>query len=489
MDKLNERPVKMRHIIAYGVGDIFGGGAFLIIGMLYMFFLTEVAGLTPGRAAAVFAIGKVWDAISDPLMGWISDHTKSRFGRRRVYFLAGIFPIMAAFVLMWVPLAGASQGLLFAWYSLAYILFSTVFTMVMVPFAALNADMTSDYKTRSRLSGSRLIFSGVASLLGGTVPAMIVARYPDNPGMGYLVMSIFFAVLFSVPFIFTFLGTWENQSEPEKKADGAPRIFRDFFAILKNRSFRYHMLMYVFAYTSMDVLMALFAYFLTYYLKKQSAYPIAMGSLLITQIVMMPAYVALGNRKGKGFAYIIGMLVWLAGMALSLTLNAESSIVYLALVCVVIGLGTSAAVLMPWAILPSVIDVDEMISGSKRSGVYSGAMTLARKFIQGLFAMPLIGWVLESIGFVSNADQSAETLQGLRLFFFIGPMILIVLGILAASRFRITPESHKILTEEAERLKSGGLPEDAGDEAVRTCEQLTGSPYTELGLVMKENNV
>ena len=89
------RPVKLKNLIAYGVGDIFGGGSFLIINMLFLFFLTEVVGMRPLYAGLVFGIGKIWDAISDPLMGYISDNTRSKFGRRRLYFLLGIIPIAA----------------------------------------------------------------------------------------------------------------------------------------------------------------------------------------------------------------------------------------------------------------------------------------------------------------------------------------------------------------------------------------------------------
>ncbi len=179
-----ERPVRIRNLMAYGVGDIFGGGAFLVIGTLFYFFLVKTVGLSPLLGSMVFAIGKIWDAISDPLMGYISDITRSPLGRRRVYFLAGIIPIALAFISMWIPLKASSQWVLFAYYSFAYVLFSTVFTMVMVPFAALNAEMSTDYKVRSRLSGARLIFSGVASILAGTIPKMIVNGYPNDPGMG-----------------------------------------------------------------------------------------------------------------------------------------------------------------------------------------------------------------------------------------------------------------------------------------------------------------
>ncbi len=161
---VKEKNVGFGHLVSYGLGDLYGGGSFLIIGMLFMFYLTEIVGLSPLMAGFVFAIGKIWDAVSDPLMGFISDHTRSRFGRRRVYFLVGILPIAATFIFMWLPVGFESEWGLFAYYSLAYVLFSTIFTMVMVPYAALNAEMSRDYKVRTRLSGARMIFSGLASL-------------------------------------------------------------------------------------------------------------------------------------------------------------------------------------------------------------------------------------------------------------------------------------------------------------------------------------
>lgn len=478
-DQTATRPVKLHNLIAYGLGDLFGGGSFLIIGMLYMFFLTETAGLSPALAGLVFAIGKGWDAVSDPLMGYLTDRTQSRFGRRRVFFLAGIIPIALAFFLMWIPLKSQSQGLLFIYYALAYAFFSTVFTMVMVPYAALNAEMSTDYKVRSRLSGSRMVFSGIAALLGGTLPTMIIKMFPGRQSTGYLVMGAAFGVFYALPFILVFFGTWELPSAGPKP-DNSENPFKQFFSVLKNRSFRCHILMYLFAYTAMDILMALFAYFLTYYLKRPSAYPVAMGSLLGMQILMLPVYVAIGNKKGKGFAYIMGLSIWLAGMCLSMILTPESPLGILALTCAVIGSGTSAAVLIPWGILPSVIDVDEIITGEKRSGLYSGAMTITRKLIQGLIAMPLIGFILQAIGFVSNAQQTPETLHGLKLFFFVGPLILIVLGIGVATRFGITPNSHKVLTGELNRLRNGGSPQTVTAETRTVCERLTGQSYENL---------
>ncbi|MBN2875860.1 MAG: MFS transporter [Spirochaetales bacterium] len=475
-----ERPVRLINVIGYGVGDIYGGGAFLIVGMLFMFFLTEVVGLKPALAGLMFGAGKIWDGISDPLMGYISDRTKSSHGRRRVYFLWGAVPVALTFVILWLPIPSDSQAVLFAYYLFAYILLDAAYTMVMTPYSALPAEMSADFKVRNRLSTSRLLFSGLSSLVAAVVPAMILGAFPDAPGTGHLVMGIVFGTIFALPWVFVYRTTWENPAHGDQSAgtaSGAVGILSDFLTILRNRSFRIHFLMYVAAYTAMDVLMALFTYYLTYYMRRPGLYSLAMGSLMVAQLVMMPAYTAIANRRGKATAYTIGLSIWAVGMVLTTQLGPESATVAIALVCAFIGTGTSAGVLIPYMILPFVIDVDELMTGRQRSGVYAGAMTLMRKLVQGAIALPMIGFMLQSIGFIPNQAQSQATLTSFFTFFIGVPAILIVAGIAAASRFRINPRTHAVLERELIRLRAGGQASEVEPETRRICELLSGIPY------------
>lgn len=470
-----ERPVLMRNVIGYGIGDIYGGGAFLIVGMFFMFFLTEVVGMKPALAGLMFGVGKIWDGISDPLMGYLSDHTKSKYGRRRVYFLWGIIPIALTFAMLWIPIHSNSQALLFGYYLFAYILLDAALTMVMTPYSALPAEMSSDFRMRNRLSSSRLIFSGLSSLIAALVPSMIIGAFPGNPGRGHLVMGIVFGLVFALPWVIVYLSTWENNAQRDSEANN--NFFREFATISRNKSFRIHFVMYVMAYTAMDVLMALFTYYLTYYLGRPGLYSIAMGALMVVQLAMMPVYTFIANRKGQALAYGIGLSIWAVGMFLTRGLNFDSSALAVATVCAVIGMGTSAGVLMPYAILPFVIDVDELITGEQRSGVYAGAMTLMRKLVQGLFALPAIGFMLQGIGFAAGKTQSPEVLARFFAFFIGVPGILIVLGIISSTRFRITPKSHAVLRVELERLRAGGSLSDADPATVKLCESMSGQPF------------
>lgn len=462
-------------LVAYGLGDIYGGGSFMIVGLLFMFYLTEVVGLSPALAGLVFGIGKVWDAVTDPLMGYISDRTRSRFGRRRVYFLAGIVPIMISFILMWVPIRTDSQAALFAYYSAMYMLFATVFTMVMIPYSALAAELSGDYKVRNRLSGARLFFSGFSSLLAATIPKMIIDSSRTEPAKGYLVMSIIFGIFFGLPWIITYFGTWEDSHASTTTV--SRNFMKEFLSIFANKSFRTHILMYVFAYSAMDLLMALFTYYLTYYLRRPGIYSVAMGSLMVVQLAMIPVYVRLANSKGKRFSYILGLSLWLVGLYATALMSPTTPLLIVAFTCAIIGLGTSAAVFIPYAILPNVIDVDELMTGRQRSGVYSGSMTLTRKLVQGAIVMPLIGFFLQLVGFQSNQVQTPEVLNKFLIFFLGGPTLLIAAGIFAATRFHLSPHNSELLVKELVRLREGGSLDAASPEVKSVCERVSGKRH------------
>ena len=100
----NDQKLKLSTKLGFGVGDIYGGGAMLIIGIYYLHYLTDVMLISPALAGVAFFVSKIWDAVTDPMMGYISDRTRTRFGRRRPYFLAGIVLIFISFFLMWYPI-------------------------------------------------------------------------------------------------------------------------------------------------------------------------------------------------------------------------------------------------------------------------------------------------------------------------------------------------------------------------------------------------
>ena len=197
--------IQLKNYLAYGAGDLYGGGAFFIVTTFSMFYLVNVVGMHPVLAGLIPAVGKVWDAISDPLMGYISDNTKeNRFGKRRVWFLVSVLPIAVTFSMIWFPTSLSSQTGKFLFYLFAYILFFTVATMSYIPYAALSAEMTYDRKERNNLNGARIFFSFVATLLAGLTVKPIIDFYEGSKS-GYLVMGLIFGLIFALPWITLYL--------------------------------------------------------------------------------------------------------------------------------------------------------------------------------------------------------------------------------------------------------------------------------------------
>ncbi len=477
----NERKVGMKALLSYGCGDLYGGGSFLIISTLFIFFLTDVIGLPPSLAGLVVFAGKAWDAVSDPLMGCISDRTRSRHGRRRIYFLIGIVPIFVSFALLWLSVRTGSRTLDFLYYFVAYILFATVSTMVMIPYSTLPTEMTSDYRARTRLSGSRMIFSQLSSLLAGTIPGYLVKNlYRDDPATGFLLVGIFFGLFYALPWIIVYRGTWElPESERAAPSASLGQSFRDVGTLLRGRSFRIHIGMYLAGYSALDILSALFIYYLTYYAGRGGAYTLCLGSMLIAQLVALPAYLAIANKLGKGRAYALGAFIVLLASGLFVGLRPGAPAALLYAVSALLGLGLSAIVAMPWAMLPESTDADQLARGVQRSGAVSGVFTLARKLVQAT-VLWLVGIALQAIGYEAGAEQSAGTLLGIRLLFTLLPVALVAVGGAVALRYPVTPASFEAMRAELERRKAGkaGLASEA--ERIQ-LERITGLPYEGLG--------
>lgn len=403
------KTLKTRNCIAYGVGDLYGGGSFFIISTFAMYYLIAIVGMNPVLAGLIPGLGKIWDSISDPLMGYISDRTRSRFGRRRVFFLIAILPIAFTFTLIWIPVSFTSQLSLFIYYFVAYLLFYTTSTLAMVPYTALSAEMSTSFKERNKLTGFRMFFSMFATLLAGVLGQPIISMF-DNPKTGHLVMGLVFGLFFAIPWIFLFLGTWEMPVEESAKCEKI-HFMTNFISIFNNKSFRIHLLMYVCAYGAMDIMMVWLKFYVVDYLNLKSFMAIGLGSILVTQIMVLPLYIKLSNIKGHAFSFRIGLSLWTIGLLLFSLQTSSSPLIFLILNCMLIGSGLGAGVITPFQLLPFVTDVDELITGEKRAGTYAGSMTLIRKLIQGAIVLPLTGILLTVIGYLGPIPESFTEAQ------------------------------------------------------------------------------
>ena len=451
----HELTIRSRTVLAYGSGDIFGGGATVVIGLYFFFFLTESVGLSPLMAGAVFAVGRLFDAVTDPLMGYLSDITRSRFGRRRIYFLVAIVPVWISFFLLWLPLPSFNPYLQLLYYSSCYLLYSLVYTMVMVPYSALNAELHRSPSVRMRLAGSRMVFTQLTTMAAILVPYWLIDLQQPQ---GYSVMGAVFATIFCLPWIFVFWGTYElPYRQPSQSVSFRDHIVR-FVRILTNRTVRCHMVMHAASYAAVDILMVLAVYFFTFYLgAPQQYYHLSLLLLMTAMVGMLPIYYALSKHMSMRLLYCLAMTGWAIGLLLGYAaLRPDNSpfIWFAASFC--IGIGAGGSILMPWAIFPLISDVGEYFSGENKAGMYAGMLTLIRKAVQGAFVMPLIGITLHSINYMPQLfPQSQQTATGLQRVFFLAPVFCIAVGVIAGIRFPLTRHRVQLLRDALTDLRGG----------------------------------
>ncbi|SHH82935.1 MFS transporter [Clostridium grantii] len=482
---MNNKKLSNKNIFSYAIGDFYGGGAFFIIGALFLVFLTDVGGLKSTYAGIIILVGKIWDAVTDPTMGYISDHTKSKHGRRRIYFLVGIIPIMISFALLWVNVNTPSQVLKFIYYLVTYLLFNTVFTMVMVPYNSMPAEMTDDYKERSKLISIRMVFSQFGALLGAVLPLTIINSFQDK-GTGFLIMGVMFGIMYACPWYFVFKGTSERQcSIEDRNSKGMMAelkdLFKEFASTYKNKSLKIHLTMYVCAYVAMDIFNALLIYYLRNYLGKESFYQVILGVLVIVEMGTLYFVAKECSKTGNAATYRRHSIIWVIGIILLGLATPNTPVGFLIALAAIVGIGLSGDVMVPYNMLAFVVDADELISMRRREGTYAGMMTFLRKLAQA-FALFLVGVGLDLVGYQSGGviKQTTSAITGIRIMFCIIPVLLISYGFYTSFKFKIDPKNHKILMEEINRLKEGGKKETVEAKTKEVCEDITGISYEKL---------
>lgn len=198
-----------REKLAYGYGDTGLSMSYTIISFFFLFYLTDVAGLHPGLAGGVVLIGKLWDAITDPLIGYLSDRTHSRWGRRRPYFLFSAIPFGLSFSLLWISVSIDNQLSLFFYNALLYLIFTTSYTLFAVPYVSLTPELTLNYDERTNLTAYRMAFSIIAGLIAVALPMTIVDHF-DNPQTGFMIMGAIFGLIIITSPLSVFFGTKER---------------------------------------------------------------------------------------------------------------------------------------------------------------------------------------------------------------------------------------------------------------------------------------
>lgn len=484
------RPVRLINYIAYGSNDVLGAGSMAVISGWVLIFFTQFCGLSAGEAAIIFATARILDAIASPLIGHLSDHFGGtwlgrKFGRRRFFILAAI-PLLPSFALMWLP------GQTFWYYLVSYVLFELVYAMEIIPYETLAAEMSTDYRTKAKFAGARILFGQTAAILAGFLPLWLITWLGRDSPDTFFYMGIIFSLLFMATAGFLYLFSWERAIPPDvvarmrapEGAAGAFRaLYRNLFSTLRIRAFRLHLGMYLGGYISQDIFNAAFTFFVIFALAGTTALASGLiGTMYIVQFVAVIAAINLALRWSPSLAYRLAAASFGIGVIVLLGLwqggtTAGSWLLWIPVALA--GFGRGALNYIPWATYNYMADVDEIVTGQRREGSFAGVMTFVRKATQAA-AVAGVGLVMQAGGFVSGARvQTPDAILTIALLLGIGTIGVLIFGALVSLRFHLNPRTHAILMAEIERLRRGDAA--APDpEHVEIVENLSGWRYDQL---------
>lgn len=426
--------IPLKEKIFYGMGALMDGGGVALMSCVMLNYMTDHLKIYAASASTVMMISKIWDAITDPVMGHITDNTRSKYGRRKPYMFVGGFLLIIALLLLFAPIRDwgiTTQAGMVAYVLTFYMVWNTCSTITQVPYTSMASDISPSFEERNRANTVKLVFSAVAAGLAYVVPLLLLGQLNDGKMSStafWLIMVAVFGTLFGGGLICTGLFTKERITEtgPRKKFD-IKEFFKGYITPFKNKSYRWHIIMYVSAFTCMDMLSALAAYYATHvwkgvvldlgFIQMQFGSMFIVAPLMVAAVCAFPLVRVLIDKKGKAFAFRVGLPFYIIGGILLAVLDPQwCPPIVIPIVAFIMGLGFGGAQMVPWMVFPDTLDVVELATGERPTGNYSGIMTLVRK-ISGALGVGIIGWVLSGVGYdqyinVFKAYQDINKING-----------------------------------------------------------------------------
>lgn len=445
-------PLDLKTKLGYGVGELSKEIPGSILVFFLLFFFTDVVGLSPGLAGSVLLIGKVWDAVNDPLVGWLSDRTQSRWGRRFPWMLWGAVPLGISFWMLWLLPPLRSQGQLFIYYTSVLFFFYAALTAVAIPHSTLAAELTQTYNERTQLASFKSAFSIGSSIVGLIIAQIIFATVTDL-GQRYALLGGISGMIVIVSVYGCVWATcnrfWQLQNKRVRVASISPQsLGQQLRLILNLRPFLDLMGVYFCSWVALQATAVILPYFVLNWMGLPDQHFTQMVlTVQGTALLMMFFWSPIGQRIGKRATYCWGIPLTVAAQAGLFSLN-PGQVGWMYALAVIAGIGLSTAYLIPWSMLPDVIDLDELQTGQRREGIFCGLMVQLQKLGTAL-SIFLVGKILEGAGYVSQSHgnelaltQPDTALTAIR--WLIGPLpaMILLTGICFAARYPITRQVH-----------------------------------------------
>ena len=430
-----EERLSLGVIWAYALPRIGFGLMGLVFSLYLMKFATDVLLIAPAVMGMVFFVARLWDAVSDPMAGYLSDRTVAARGRRRYWMFYAAVPLGIGMVMMWSPppiLAGVA---LVAWVLVAMLIYETATTAFFVPYGALAVELTSNYHERTRLFGYVHVIGAIGSVVG--LLGFEFLRRAENQRLAAFELSIVSGVVVAC---LIFYAVARLPERAEFQGRGGVNLFRAFWDVFRNPHSRLLLIVYAIEAFGLATLTMLAIYVMQYIVKAPEMTAPLMIVVFVAQVALTPLWLRLSRRFGKKRLWMFSMCLSSAGYT-GLFFVGEGDLALLALTAGTLGIAGGCGAVVAPSIQADVIDYDEYMTGERKEGAYLAVWNFVRKAASAVTAM-LTGFALQFVGFEPNAEQADQTKLVISALFGLAPGSCMLIGAILFSRFSLNEREH-----------------------------------------------
>lgn len=436
--------------LGYGSGSIGDAISYSFIGTFLMFFLTTVAELPPAHAGTITALGAVWNALFNPMIGYFSDKFQSRHGKRRPLILFFSIPLALTIMLLFTNV-GLPAGAKTLYYAVMVMLFWTSYTGFFVPYLALGVEYTSDYDDRTVLRLFASIFNMIGSIICMVCPTLLVEVFTAHGltlSLAWTVTAAIMGIIAAASIIVTVLVSGHKD---ERSPADAPRvrihfslvdIFREYISVARLKPVKYLIIASIASLVTFEMVISDMVYFLTYnmgYSPAKISMVLLMRSLFGMVLIPIVGKTALAiDKRGT---LILFFSIGTIGMIILRILGVHSVATVLLYMILV-----SVCTCVYWSLMPSIYydicEYDQLVSGVNRQGTIVSFQGLVEAVALGLGTL-FLGLILQLAGFDgSAATQTKTALEWIFSSTTVIPVIFLVVASFAIYKYPITKEIH-----------------------------------------------